>query len=164
MSKIQKSMKTSRRKLFKQLSQWLLAGSALSNAMLRPITAKAAEWQKAAFEAKDSQAVLATLGISNPGPGTQILLDVPEIADGGASVRARIMTTLPGTDWIALLIDKNPQPLAAQFTIPSGTEPDIELLVTLPQTSMLRAVVRAGGKYYTVNKEVKVAVTNTSRY
>ena len=157
-------MRTSRRNLLKQFSQFLLPATTLGSAIFRPLSAKAAEWQKAAFEAKDSTAVLASLGINNPGPGTQILLDAPEIADGGSSVRVRIMTTFPGADWIALIIDKNPQPLAAQFNIPSGTEPDIELLITLPQTSMLRAVVRAGGKHYAVNKEVKVAVSSTSRY
>jgi len=121
-----------------------------------PLTAWAAEWQKNAFEARDSNAVLAALGAQTPGPGQQILLDVPEIADQGASVRIRVMSAIPGTDWIGVLVDKNPAPLAAQFTLSASTEPDIETNVKLSQTSSVRAVVRAGGKYFAVAKEVKV--------
>ena len=140
------------------LKRTTITCSGLFLSLWQPISAWAAEWQKKAFEARDSNAALAALGAQAPGPGKQILLEVPEIADDGAHIRVRVMSAIPGTDWIAVLVDKNPAPLAAQFTLTSGTEPDVETNVKLAQTSSVRAVVRAGGKYFAVAKEVKVTV------
>lgn len=135
-----------------------LACSGLFLSLWQPLAAWAADWHKNAFEARDSTAAMAALGAQSPGAGKQILLEAPEIAEEGASVRIRVMSTIPGTDWIGVLVDKNPAPLAAQFTLSGSTEPDIETNVKLAQTSSVRAVVRAGGKYFAVAKEVKVAV------
>lgn len=126
--------------------------------LLRPLAAFAADWQKNAFEARDANAVLSALGVTAPGPGKQILLDIPDIVDSGAGIPLKIMSAIPATDWIAVLVDRNPTPLAAQFNLSGSTEPEIEVNIKMAQTSMVRALVRAGGKYYAVTKEVKVAI------
>ena len=65
---------------------------------------------------------------------------------------------MPKTDAIAILIEKNPNMLAAVFDIPPGTEPAITTRVKMAQTSNIYALIRADGKYYVASKEVKVTL------
>ena len=69
-----------------------------------------------------------------------------------------VTSRIPKTDSIAILIEKNPNPLAAVFDIPVGTEPAISTRVKMAQTSNVYALVRADGKYYVAAKEIKVTL------
>lgn len=124
---------------------------------------KAAESQniKAAQEAKDVASALAALGVQNPGPGKRILLDVPEIVDEKENVLIKVRSAIPNTDWIAVLVDKNPLPFVGQFDLVGTKTTSIEVKSKFTQTSTVVAVVRADGKYYRVDKEVKVAVAGS---
>jgi|GEM_PF-5250929 len=112
---------------------------------------------KAATEAKDVPAALTALGVVTPGPGKRILLDVPEIVDQKQNVTIKVKSAIPNTDWIAVLIDKNAPPFVGQFDITAKAN-SVEVDAKLMQTSSVIAIVRADGKYYRVDKEVKVAV------
>ena len=87
-----------------------------------------------------------------------IVITSPDIAENGAVVPFTITSKLPKTESIALLVEKNPNTLAANFTIPDGTEPGITTRVKMGQTSNVIALVKADGKYYYTTKEVKVTL------
>ena len=53
------------------------------------------------------------------------------------------------TEMVAILVEKNPNSLAAMFTIPDGTEAVVSTRVKMGQTSNIHAVVKADGKYIT---------------
>ena len=110
-----------------------------------------------AMQAKSVSEVVTLLGISAPEPGKRILLEVPEISSAGAKVPVKVLSQIPGTDWIAVLVERNNTPLALVKEFSPGTDRTVTLTVALTQTSRVRAVVRAGGKYYQVTHEVKVA-------
>jgi len=57
-----------------------------------------------------------------------------------------------------VLIEKNPNPLAASFDIPAGTETMITTRVKMGETSNVYALVKANGKYFVANKEIKVTL------
>ena len=69
-----------------------------------------------------------------------------------------VTSTLPNTEQIAILVDKNPNALAASFNIPAGTEAFVSTRVKMGQTSNVHAVVKAGGKWYFATKEIKVTL------
>ena len=52
-----------------------------------------------------------------------IAMTSPDIAENGAVVPFTVASKLAKTESIALLVEKNPNMLAANFTIPDGTEP-----------------------------------------
>src|SRR5204862_4299215 len=85
-------------------------------------------------------------------------VQTPEIAENGAVVPIGITSRIPRTDSIAILIEKNPNPLAAVFDIPAGTEPAISTRVKMAKTSNIYALVKADGKYFVAIKEVKVTL------
>ena len=97
------------------------------------------------------------LGAAKPESGDAILLDVPEIADGGARVEVRVASVIPLTDSILIVVDRGARPLVAEFSLSHDMEADVTATVRLPSTATVRALVRADGKLYTVAKEVKVA-------
>jgi sulfur-oxidizing protein SoxY len=84
------------------------------------------------------------------------LLDVPEIVDEKGNLVIKVKTAIPESDWIAVFIDKNPYPLVGTYDLANKADA-IEVKAKLAQTSTVTAVVRANGKYYRVDKEVKVA-------
>ena len=59
---------------------------------------------------------------------------------------------------LQFFVEKNPLPTAAIFEFMAGTEPYVNIRIKMLQTSMVRVAVKAGGKTYMVNKEVKVTL------
>jgi sulfur-oxidizing protein SoxY len=99
------------------------------------------------------------LGGSSPAESKDIqFANTPDIAENGAVVPFTIISKIPKTEQIALLVEKNPNILSASFTIPEGTEPWINTRVKMGQTSNVIALVKADGKYYYATKEVKVTL------
>ena len=84
-------------------------------------------------------------------------LVAPDIAENGAVVPVGISSTLKA-EQMAILVEKNPSALAAQFYIPAGTDAFVTTRVKMGQTSNVYAVVKADGKWFMSMKEVKVTL------
>ena len=111
-----------------------------------------------AFEVKTLPEALKALGAQNPAASDAIQIKAPEIAENGAVVPIAVESRLPGTQSIALLVEKNPQPLTASFDIPAGTEPNVSTRVKMGQSSDVYALVKADGKFYMAKKEIKITL------
>jgi len=121
--------------------------------------AQQAAWNKAAFDTKSLADAVKAMGGSTPVESKDIqFINTPDIAENGAVVPFTIQSKIPHTQQIALLVEKNPNILAANFTIPEGTEPWINTRAKMGQTSNVIALVKADGKYYYAAKEVKVTL------
>ena len=96
-------------------------------------------------------------GDAQPQAG-KIAIGAPEIAENGAVVPVGVTSSLPKTEMIAILVEKNPNMLVANFTIPSGTEAAVTTRAKMGQTSNVVALVKADGKFYYAVKEVKVTL------
>ncbi len=134
------------------LSALVLAG------VLKPTAVYAAEWNKAAFEAKDTAGALKGMGAAASADSKDLVLKVPDIAENGAVVPVDVLSNIPNTTSIAILVEKNPQPLCAQFDFANGALPEVAARLKMGQTSLVKAVAKADGKFYTAQKEVKVTV------
>jgi sulfur-oxidizing protein SoxY len=119
--------------------------------------AQAQEWNKAAFEGKNLDEVFKILGAGTPDKSGAITLNAPDIAENGAVVPVGITTTLKA-EQMAILVEKNPSSLAAQFFIPAGTEPFVTSRIKMGQTSNVYGLVKADGKWSMAVKEVKVTL------
>lgn len=122
----------------------------------RPSAALAA-WNEPAFTSKAMEDALKNLGATNPeNNAVFIQLTVPEIAENGAVVPVTVSSSLPNVDQIAIMVDKNPNVLAAVFTLPQGTEALVTTRVKMGKTANIVALVRSEGKFYRTQREVKV--------
>ena len=131
--------------------------AALAIGLVRPLAALAA-WNKEAFGAKTAADALKNLGVPNAAPSGDLHIEAPQIAENGAVVPIEISSNIPGTTALIVVIEKNPFPLAATFDVANGAEPYTSVRIKLGQTSYVRAVVKADGRFYTAAKEVKVTV------
>ena len=127
---------------------------------LRPGEAAAAEaWNKAAFETHSLEETMKALGGGTPAASKDIVFfSTPDIAENGAVVPIGITSNVPKTESIAILIEKNPNMLAAVFDVPPGTEPTLSTRIKMQQTSNVYALVKADGKYHVASKEIKVTL------
>ncbi|MBL8473288.1 MAG: thiosulfate oxidation carrier protein SoxY [Rhodocyclaceae bacterium] len=130
----------------------------LGAGLLRPTRVLAANWNAPAFESKDVAGALRGLGAgaAQAQASADLKLDAPEIAENGAVVPLEIVSKIPNTSAIAVLIEKNPQPLAGHFEFSGPLLPQVSLRVKMAETSMVRVLALAGGKYYSSSKEIKV--------
>jgi sulfur-oxidizing protein SoxY len=118
----------------------------------------AQNWNKPAFESKAVAEVLKLMGAAGAAESRDIVITAPDIAENGAVVPVEVTSRIPGTDFISIIAEKNPFPLAASIEISNGAEPYTYVRIKMGETANVRAVVRAGGRYYTAVKEVKVTV------
>ena len=153
-------MDSSRRKVLKGTSGAAVLGLAMAAGLFKPASAWAQQsWNKAAFDTKSLSDAVKALGGAMPVESKDIqFVNSPDIAENGAVVPFTIVSKIPKTESISLLIEKNPSILAASFAIPEGTEPWVNTRVKMGQSSNVIALVKADGKNYYATKEVKVTL------
>jgi sulfur-oxidizing protein SoxY len=130
---------------------------ALGALLATPLAALAA-WNESAFGAKTAQDALKGIGAVNLVPSSDIVIEAPQIAENGAVVPIEIVANIPGTTSIAVLLDKNPFPLAARFDFKEGALPYVKVNVKMAETSDVRVVATAGGRHYVATREIKVTI------
>jgi sulfur-oxidizing protein SoxY len=123
-----------------------------------PVAAQQPAWNKSAFEAKSLAEAVKALGGSGVAESAEITITGPDIAENGAVVPVGVASKLPGTQAVYILVDKNPNWLAAAFTIPAGTEANITTRVKMNQTSNVIGLVKANNQFFMAAKEVKVTL------
>jgi sulfur-oxidizing protein SoxY len=65
---------------------------------------------------------------------------------------------VPGTQAVYILVEKNPNIIAAGFNIPAGTEANVSTRIKMGQSSNVIGLVKANNQYYMASKEVKVTL------
>jgi sulfur-oxidizing protein SoxY len=145
-----------RRKFLRKTS--LFAAAVLAAGWSYPVRLLAAQWNKAAFDAKLLDEALKNIGATSAIESSQIELKAPEIAENGAIVPVEITSRIPGTQSIYIIAEKNPQPLVAIFDILPGLEPFIATRIKMGESAKVRVLVKAAGKFYVTSQEVKVTI------
>ena len=151
-------MKQLRRNFLKLSGSAGAVAAAATAGLLKAGSAWAAPWNKAGFEAKAVADIQKSLGATSLIDSKEITITAPDIAENGAIVPVAVTSKIPNTQSIAIIVEKNPFPLAASFDIMAGGEGYVSARVKMGQTSNVRAIVKADGKFYVAVKEIKVTV------
>ena len=140
------------------LSRSAAAAGLLATAGLLPAAAQAA-WNQTAFDAKSVADVMKALGGSAPVESKDVSITGPDIAENGAVVPVVAATTLSGVKRLLVLVEKNPNTLAAVFDISDAVDASIGTRVKMGQSSNVYAVaVMADNKVLFAQKEIKVTL------
>ncbi len=144
-----------RRTLLKGLLAVLLPGSAL----LVQSRVVWAAWPEQAFSSKSVDAAMNALFEGQVVTDSdEIMLKAPDIAETGAAVPISVKTALESVESISIIVEKNPNPLAASFQLSAGTHPEVSTRIKMAETSAVIVVVKASGKLYSTRQEVKVTI------
>ena len=151
-------MDASRRVVLKGTGGGAALAVALAAGLITPQRALAAGWNKDAFGAKTPADALKGIGVANPAESRDLVIEAPQIAENGGVVPIEVTSNLPGTKSISVLIEKNPFPLAGHFEFREGALPFVKVNVKMGESSNVRVIAEAGGKFYVAVKEVKVTI------
>jgi sulfur-oxidizing protein SoxY len=151
-------MDHARRNLLKGTGAAGTLAVAAAAGLLHPSQLLAADWNKTAFAASSASDAIKAIGATSPTESSEIAIKAPEIAENGAVVPVEVNSKIPNTESIAIVVEKNPSPLAASFDLSAGAEGFVSTRIKMGETSKVIAVVKADGKYYTAAKEVKVTI------
>jgi sulfur-oxidizing protein SoxY len=151
---IKEDLMINRRKMLKHSSAVL---GLLATAGLLPTIAHAQAG--GAFEAKSLADVVKLMGGTNPVASADITLVAADIAENGAVVPLGISTNLPGVKRLMLLVEKNPNALAASFEVSDAIEANMTTRVKMGQSSNVYGVAMMNdGRVLFAQKEVKVTL------
>lgn len=111
-----------------------------------------------AFKLEDAGAVFAELFGASPANSDRVTMKIPDIAENGAVVPVTVSTDLENVESISVVVKNNPTPLAASFELGPRSVATISVRIKMGQSSPVLAIVKAGGKIYSTEKEVKVTI------
>ena len=131
--------------------------AALAATLFVPLRVFAA-WNKEAFQSKTAADALKGLGVGASTESKDIAIDAPQIAENGSVVPIEVTSNIANTRSISVVIEKNPFPLAAKFDFGDGALPYVKVNVKMGESSFVRVVAEAGGRFYTASKVVKVTI------
>ena len=112
----------------------------------------------AAFDADNTESIVSDLFDGPITESNQVKLKVPDIAENGAVVPVTVSTDLADVEAISVMVENNPTPLVAMFELSPQSVPEISVRIKMGESSKVQTVVKAGGKYYSASKEVKVTI------
>ena len=114
-------------------------------------------WQQSWFEnGKTVKETFAALGIGEPIVDQRVVIQAPDTAENGAYVGVGVESSIPNTDAVAFLVEKNPGVLAGYFEIKKSEKLKLGTKIKMAETSELVAVVKAGDKYFMNSRNIKV--------
>lgn len=131
-------------------------GLAFTAGILKPSEVFASDWNARLFDSKTLNEALAELGTANVVTSDAVILSGPELVGSGAVVPLSIESKIPLTEFMAVLVQKNPLPMTATFIIPPGTDAAISTRIKMAETSIIYGLVRAEGKFYVGSTTIKV--------
>lgn len=130
--------------------------AATASALLLPLRAVAALWNKAAFDAIKLDDAAKNLAINAEIPSKDIEIIAPDRAENGAIVQLEVTSRIPNTEAIAVFVEKNPTALIGNFMFSNGAMPQIVTRIKMAETSDIKIIVKAGSRYYSNAKNVIV--------
>lgn len=121
-----------------------------------------AHWPMDAFNAETVEdALLALLGEAEIVDDSAINFKVgspPSYAINGASVPIQIESSLKNIERIAVLVEKNPFPLAMSLEPSPAVKLPFKSMIKIREDSQVIAVIRAEGKLYKTSRFVEVDI------
>ncbi|MBK1706541.1 thiosulfate oxidation carrier protein SoxY [Halochromatium glycolicum] len=133
-------------------------GVAVGAGLLTP-SAVLANWPKAAFEAKDTEAALNDLlGSNATETSDEVKIKAPDIAENGAVVPVTVESGVSGAKSISIMAAGNSTPLIASFELGENAVPFVSTRIKMAETADVIAVVQTDSGLLSAAKPVKVTI------
>jgi sulfur-oxidizing protein SoxY len=121
-----------------------------------------AHWPTDAFNAETVEdALLALVGQAEIASDKALNFKVgspPSYAVNGASVPVSIESNLENIERVAILVEKNPFPLAMSFDLSPASTLPFKSMIKIREDSNVIAIIRAEGKLYKTSRFVEVDI------
>ncbi len=136
-----------------------VTGATMGGSLLAPNMAFAEDAAAATaadpFAATSMDDALKALGITAE-ESDKVTVVAPDLAENAAVVPVEVKTSIEGAEEISVFISNNPTVYAAKFKLGEGIDPAVKCRFKVGKTGDIVAIIKAGDKYYTNKKAVKV--------
>ncbi|MDO9424471.1 MAG: thiosulfate oxidation carrier protein SoxY [Methylobacter sp.] len=88
----------------------------------------------------------------------KIDIQLPKIAVNGAAVPITVTSTLKDVESIAILVEKNPTPLAAKFELSPDLDPFVSTRLKIAESSEVMVIVETSEGFYSAGEKVIVTL------
>ena len=147
-----------RRQLLLAAGAWTAASAAGAAQVASPAQLPDLEL---AFAARTFSEAISALG-GMPQVSTQISLELPQLAENGALVPITVSSQLRDTRDILILVDVNPQPVAACFSFPDGTQAYAATRIRMAHSGTVYVAVRTEEGLFATSRAIEVSVSGCS--
>jgi sulfur-oxidizing protein SoxY len=151
-------MNRTRRKLILGTGATGALALATAAGLMQAGAARAIELKPTDYGFIDFESVMNEIGGLKAQVSGGISIVAPDLADQGALVPVEVISLIPGTDSIAILVEKNAIPLVGKFEFKNGGVGRIATRIKMAESSPVHVVVRAGGQIYRASKSVSVVI------
>lgn len=128
----------------------------LISSLLKPITAFA-KWNEVAFSAVDlDKAIAAYFPDQEIKESGEIAIGVHSVVENGAVVPVKIKTDLPKIESITIFVDKNPNPLIANFDLSPDCVGFISTRIKIQESSNIIVTVKSDGAIFSARTFIEV--------
>lgn len=143
--------------LRRETLKYIASGSLiLISGLLKPISVLA-KWNKEAFSAENFESALnAYFPEQEIIESSQISIGVHPVIENGAVVPLKINADLPNIESITIFVDKNPNPLIANFDLSPVCKGFISTRIKVQNPSNIYAVVKSDGKVFMTKTFIEV--------
>ena len=86
----------------------------------------------------------------------KIDIRIPKTAENGAAVPITVTSSLNNVESIAILVEKNPIPLAAKFELSPDLEPVVSTRLKIAESSAVAVIVETNEGFYSASEKVIV--------
>ncbi|PPK74884.1 thiosulfate-binding protein SoxY [Methylobacter tundripaludum] len=86
----------------------------------------------------------------------KIDIQIPKTAENGAAVPITVSSSLNHVESIAILVEKNPIPLAAKFELSPDLEPVVSARLKIAESSAVAVIVETNEGFFTASEKVIV--------
>ncbi|WP_027150145.1 thiosulfate oxidation carrier protein SoxY [Methylobacter tundripaludum] len=86
----------------------------------------------------------------------KIDIQIPKTAENGAAVPITVTSSLNHVESIAILVEKNPIPLAAKFELSPDLEPVVSARLKIAESSAVAVIVETNEGFFTASEKVIV--------
>jgi len=121
-----------------------------------------AHWPSEAFSAETvNDALLALVGEAEIADDKALWFKVgspPSYAVNGATVPIQLQSDLKHIERIAIIVEKNPNPLVMSLDLSPACKPPLKSMIKIAEDSNVIAVIRAEGKLYKTSRFVEVDI------
>ncbi len=107
------------------------------------------------YSVSSTTEILRRLGADEALPSNDMVIKMEAIAENPAVVPIEVESRIPGTERIAIIVDKNPAPLAAVFNLTPGLTTRISTRFRIQHSTKVYVLIHANGKVYLTSQEVK---------
>ena len=136
-----------------QTTALLLAGA---GGLLKPLLAYAERNMDAFSETVEVDAIAAFFPDMEIMESDAITIGVHDLVENGAVVPIKIKSTLPNIESIAIFVEKNPNPLIANFNLSPVCEGLVETRIKMGESSYVSALVKSDDRLFRTRKFVEI--------